>query len=188
MYDFFISQLDAESVAWLERYLSDFKGTVVAVTHDRYFLENSCGWILELDRGQGIPHEGNYSGWLEQKARRLVVEKRQDDRLRRALESELEWVRATPRARQAKSKARLTQYEELLAAAPPSYSSGSSSSSSPSSSRIYIPPGPRLGDVVVEAAALSKAYGGRALMQNLSFSIPPGAIVGVIGNRHTYCD
>eukprot|EP00601_Ochromonadales_sp_CCMP2298_P027763 CAMPEP_0173278556 /NCGR_PEP_ID=MMETSP1143-20121109/4679_1 /TAXON_ID=483371 /ORGANISM="non described non described, Strain CCMP2298" /LENGTH=621 /DNA_ID=CAMNT_0014215727 /DNA_START=41 /DNA_END=1906 /DNA_ORIENTATION=+ len=166
------NHLDAESVAWLEKYLMDFKGTVVAITHDRYFLENSCGWILELDRGEGIPYEGNYSGWLEGKAKRFEQEKRQDDRLKKSLDSELEWVRTNPKARQTKSKSRMTRYEEMLTT--PAREVADSAS-------IYIPPGPRLGGVVIEAKNVRKAYGDKLLMKDLTFSIPPGAIVGVVG-------
>ena len=152
--------------------MSDFKGTVVAITHDRYFLENSCSWILELDRGEGIPYEGNYSGWLDKKKSRLEEEKRQDERLKKTLNNELEWVRSNPKARQTKSKSRLDRYEELLAT--PAREVASSAS-------IYIPPGPRLGDVVIEVKGVTKAYGDKLLMKDLSFSIPRGAIVGVIG-------
>lgn len=165
-------QLDAESVAWLEQFLSDFKGTVVAITHDRYFLENSCSWILELDRGEGIPFEGNYSGWLEKKQQRFEEQKRQDERLKKTISSELEWVRSNPKARQAKSKARLNRYEELLATPAREVAN---------SGAIYIPPGPRLGDVVIEAKGVTKAFGDRMLIKDLSFELPPGAIVGVIG-------
>mmetsp|Transcript_4755 Transcript_4755/g.7084 ORF Transcript_4755/g.7084 Transcript_4755/m.7084 type:complete len:629 (-) Transcript_4755:129-2015(-) len=166
------NHLDAESVAWLEKYLSDFKGTVVAITHDRYFLENSCSWILELDRGEGMPYEGNYSSWLEKKKKRLDDEKRQDERLKKTLVNELEWVRSNPKARQTKSKARLDRYEELLS---------TPSRELASTATIYIPPGPRLGDVVIEAKNVNKGYNDRQLMKDLSFSIPPGAIVGVVG-------
>lgn len=165
--------MDAESVAWLEKYLSDFKGTVVAITHDRYFLENSCVWILEMDRGEGIPFEGNYSGWLEKKAKRFEEEKKQDDRTQKTLKSELEWVRSNPKARQTKSKARLDRYEEMLTT--PARESLAHTAS------IYIPPGPRLGEIVIEAKMVSKAYGNKLLMQDLDFSIPQGAIVGVVG-------
>lgn len=165
--------MDAASVYWLEKYLQDFKGTVVAITHDRYFLENSCGWILELDRGEGIPHEGNYSSWLEKRAQRAEQEKRKDDQLKKTIAAELEWVRSTPKARQAKSKARLNKYEELLST--PAMEQVAHSTS------IYIPPGPRLGDVVIEAQDLSKSYEDKVLIKDLSFSIPPGAIVGVVG-------
>ena len=166
------NHLDAESVAWLERHLKDYPGTVVAVTHDRYFLDNAAGWILELDRGSGIPWEGNYSSWLEQKRQRLEVEEKQETRRQRTLERELEWVRMSPRARQAKGKARLTAYEELLNA---------DTAQKLEAVEIYIPPGPRLGDVVVEARGLRKAYGDRLLMDGLTFTLPRGGIVGVIG-------
>jgi len=167
------NHLDNDSTAWLEKYLSDFKGTVVAITHDRYFLENSCGWILELDRGEGIPYEGNYSGWLEARQKRFEDEKKQDDRLKKTLKNEIEWVRSNPKARQTKSKSRLDRYEELLNT--PAREGLAHSAS------IYIPPGPRLGDVIIEAKKVSKAYGDKLLMKDLDFSIPPGAIVGVIG-------
>ena len=166
------NHLDAESVAWMERYLTEYPGTVVAVTHDRYFLDNAAGWILELDRGHGIPWEGNYSSWLEQKEQRLAREEKADAARRRTLERELEWVRLAPRARQAKSKARLSSYEAML--------------NEPFEQRvaaleIAIPPGPRLGDVVVEADHLGKGYGDRILIEDLSFKLPRGGIVGVIG-------
>jgi sulfate-transporting ATPase len=167
------NHLDAESVAWLERHLAEFPGTVVAVTHDRYFLDNVAGWILELDRGAGIPWKGNYSSWLEQKEARLAGEEKQESARRRALKRELEWVRMAPRARQAKSKARLQAYESLL------------SSDGPEDRRetqeIFIPPGSRLGDVVVRAEHVRKGYGDRVLMEDLSFDLPRGGIVGVIG-------
>jgi len=166
------NHLDAESVAWLERHLKDYPGTVVGVTHDRYFLDNVAGWILELDRGSGIPWEGNYSSWLEQKKRRLEVEEKQETKRQRTLERELEWVRMSPRARQAKGKARLNAYEELLNA---------DTAQKIETVEIYIPPGPRLGDVVVEARGLRKGYGDRVLMDDLSFTLPRGGIVGVIG-------
>ena len=166
------NHLDAESVAWLERHLKDYPGTVVGVTHDRYFLDNVAGWILELDRGSGIPWEGNYSSWLEQKKRRLEVEEKQETKRQRTLERELEWVRMSPRARQAKGKARLNAYEELLNA---------DAAQKIETVEIYIPPGPRLGDVVVEARGLRKGYGDRVLMDDLSFTLPRGGIVGVIG-------
>ncbi len=168
------NHLDAESVAWLERFLQEYRGTVVAVTHDRYFLDNVAGWILELDRGRGYPFEGNYSGWLEQKSARLAAEEKQASARRRTLERELEWVRMSPRARQAKSKARLRSYDELLAA---SQSDGQAAGGL----EITIPPGPRLGDVVVEAEGVRKAYGDRLLFEDLSFSLPPAGIVGIIG-------
>jgi sulfate-transporting ATPase len=168
------NHLDAESVAWLERHLQDYTGTVVAVTHDRYFLDNVAGWILELDRGRGIPWEGNYSSWLDQKQQRLALEEKADDRRRRTLERELDWIRMSPRARQAKGKARMTSYEQLAAEA-------EASAGKPDKLEIVIPPGPRLGDVVVEAENLSKGFGDRLLIDNFSFSLPRGGIVGVIG-------
>jgi ATP-binding cassette ChvD family protein len=166
------NHLDAESVAWLEHHLHDYPGTVVAITHDRYFLDNVAGWILELDRGRGIPWQGNYSSWLEQKQKRLEVEEKQETARQRTLERELEWIRASPRARQAKSKARYTAYEELLA---------KSQDRTPETAQIIIPSGPRLGQVVIEAEHLSKGYGDRLLIDDLSFRLPPGGIVGVIG-------
>ena len=166
------NHLDAESVAWLERFLKEYQGTVVAVTHDRYFLDNVAGWILELDRGAGIPWEGNYSSWLEQKQARLAQEEKTASARQRTLARELEWVRSSPRARQAKSKARLEAYERLLA---------EEAERAPESVEIFIPPGPRLGDVVVEAANLRKGYGDRILIDGLSFKLPRGGIVGVIG-------
>jgi ATP-binding cassette ChvD family protein len=166
------NHLDADSVAWLENFLGEYKGTVVAVTHDRYFLDNVAGWILELDRGQGIPFEGNYSGWLEQKERRLVQEGKEDDARARTLARELDWIRQSPRARQAKGKARLSAYENLISA---------EHEAQISKAQISIPAGPRLGDIVVDAVDVSKGFEGRALIKNLSFRIPRGAIVGVIG-------
>ncbi|HEX2573612.1 MAG TPA: energy-dependent translational throttle protein EttA [Polyangia bacterium] len=166
------NHLDAESVAWLERFLADFPGTVVAVTHDRYFLDNVAGWILELDRGQGIPFEGNYSAWLEQKHQRLSVEEKQESARQRTLARELEWVRTSPKARHAKSKARLKAYEELLAQA---------QDARQETAEISIPPGPRLGDDVVVAEHLRKGYGDRLLIDDLDFRLPPGGIVGIIG-------
>src|SRR5215212_7896475 len=166
------NHLDAESVAWLERFLKDYPGTVVAVTHDRYFLDNVAGWILELDRGSGIPWQGNYSSWLEQKQQRLALEEKAESKRQRTLQRELEWIRLSPRARQAKGKARLTAYEQLLAADTPEKTD---------STEIYIAPGPRLGDVVVEARKLRKGYGDVLLMDDVSFTLPPGGIVGVIG-------
>jgi energy-dependent translational throttle protein EttA len=166
------NHLDAESVAWLERFLAEYKGTIVAVTHDRYFLDNVAGWILELDRGRGIPFQGNYSSWLEQKQARLAAEEKQETARRRTLARELEWVRMSPRARHAKSKARLTAYEKLLA---------EEQSKRLDTVEIHIPAGPRLGDVVVQAAGVQKGYGDRLLVENLTFSLPPGGIVGVIG-------
>ncbi len=166
------NHLDAESVAWLERFLHEYPGTVVAVTHDRYFLDNVAGWILELDRGRGLPFEGNYSGWLEQKAARLAQEEKTESARRRKLRQELEWVRSSPRARQAKSKARLQAYDQLMAEA---------QNTSSDSVDITIPPGPRLGDLVIEANALKKGYGDRVLLNGLSFLLPRSGIVGVIG-------
>ncbi|HJU17086.1 MAG TPA: energy-dependent translational throttle protein EttA [Stellaceae bacterium] len=166
------NHLDAESVAWLQRFLEDYPGTVVTVTHDRYFLDEVAGWILELDRGQGIPYEGNYSGWLEQKRQRLEQEGRQEAARRRTLERELEWVRESPRARQAKSKARLQAYDALLA---------QSREKAPETAQIVLPPGPRLGDLVIAAEGLSKTFGDRLLIEKLDFRLPPGGIVGVIG-------
>ncbi len=166
------NHLDAESVQWLEQHLSRYQGTVIAVTHDRYFLDNVAGWILELDRGHGIPFEGNYSSWLEQKQARLAQEEKSLSRHRRTLERELEWIRMSPRARQAKGKARVTRYEQLL---------GQEQDSAQEDLEIYIPPGPRLGDVVLQAEGLTHAFGDRLLFENLSFIMPPGAIVGVIG-------
>jgi ATP-binding cassette ChvD family protein len=167
------NHLDAESVAWLERHLAEFPGTVVAVTHDRYFLDNVAGWILELDRGAGIPWEGNYSSWLTQKEARLAVEEKQESARRRSLQRELEWVQMAPRARHAKSKARIERYESLLAEG--------GSDARIETQEIYIPPGPRLGDVVVRAKGVRKAYGDRLLMEDLAFDLPRGGIVGVIG-------
>jgi energy-dependent translational throttle protein EttA len=166
------NHLDAESVFWLERFLADYKGTVVAVTHDRYFLDNVAGWILELDRGKGIPYEGNYSGWLEQKQARLAIEEKQSSARQRTLQRELEWVRLAPKARHAKSKARLGAYEKLLA---------DEDNVKLDKVEIHIPPGPRLGDVVIEANDVSKGFGDRLLFENLTFSLPPAGIVGVIG-------
>jgi ATP-binding cassette ChvD family protein len=166
------NHLDAESVFWLERFLADYKGTVVAVTHDRYFLDNVAGWILELDRGKGIPYEGNYSGWLEQKQARLAIEEKQSSARQRTLQRELEWVRLAPKARQAKSKARLGAYEKLLA---------DEDNVKLDKVEIHIPPGPRLGDVVIEASGVSKGFGDRLLFEGLTFSLPPTGIVGVIG-------
>jgi sulfate-transporting ATPase len=168
------NHLDAESVAWLERTLQDYPGTVVAVTHDRYFLDNVAGWILELDRGFGIPWEGNYSSWLDQKQARLAGEEKADRARQRTLERELDWIRMSPRARQAKSRARVTAYNQLVADA-------EAAERVPEKLEMSIPPGPRLGDVVVEAAGLSKGFGDRLLFENLSFLLPPGGIVGVIG-------
>ena len=166
------NHLDAESVAWLQRFLHDFPGTVVTVTHDRYFLDEVAGWILELDRGQGIPFEGNYSGWLEQKQKRLQQEGKQDAARERSLANELEWVRASPRGRQAKSKARLTAYEDLL---------NQNQEKVKDNTKIVIPPGPRLGDLVIESLNLVKGFSDKLLVDDLSFKLPPGGIVGVIG-------
>ncbi len=166
------NHLDAESVAWLERFLETYKGTVVAVTHDRYFLDNVAGWILELDRGKGLPFEGNYSSWLEQKQARLAVEEKTESARRRTLARELEWVRMSPRARHAKAKSRVTAYEKLLA---------DDQNVKLDKVEIHIPAGPRLGDVVVDADHISKAFGERLLVEDMTFSLPPGGIVGVIG-------
>ena len=166
------NHLDAESVAWMERYLESYPGTVIAVTHDRYFLDNVAGWILELDRGHGIPWEGNYSSWLDQKQQRLAVEEKQQEGLRKSLERELEWVRSNPKARQAKSKARMQRYEELAS---------QEFQKRNETNEIYIPPGPRLGELVIEANGLKKGFGDRLLFDNLNFKLPAGGIVGVIG-------
>lgn len=168
------NHLDAESVAWLERFLHEFKGTVVAITHDRYFLDNVAGWILELDRGHGIPWEGNYSSWLEQKDKRLQQEAKQQASHDKAVKSELEWVRQNAKGRQAKSKARLKQFDEL---------SSREFQKRNETNEIYIPPGPRLGDVVIEVEGVSKAFGDKLLVDNMSFMVPPGSIVGVIGGN-----
>ncbi len=168
------NHLDAESVAWLERFLQEYPGTVVAVTHDRYFLDNAAGWILELDRGKGIPWKGNYSSWLDQKQQRIVAEEKKSTARSRTLERELEWVRMSPRGRRAKSKARISAFEALVS---------EEEKRIPESVEILIPPGPRLGDVVVEAENLSKGFGDRLLIDDLSFSLPPGGIVGVIGGN-----
>ncbi|NND55501.1 MAG: energy-dependent translational throttle protein EttA [Gammaproteobacteria bacterium] len=166
------NHLDAESVAWLEKFLEKFPGTVIAVTHDRYFLDNVAGWILELDRGHGIPWEGNYSSWLEQKEQRLEMEEKQEAARQKSIKSELEWVRSNPKARRAKSKARLARFDEL---------NSQQFQQRQETNEIYIPPGPRLGDLVVEVNNLRKAFGDKLLIDDLSFQIPPGAIVGVIG-------
>ena len=166
------NHLDAESVAWLQRFLHEFPGTVVTITHDRYFLDEVAGWILELDRGQGIPYEGNYSGWLEQKQKRLEAEGRKDDARVKSLSRELEWVRSAPKARQAKSKARLNAYERLLE---------EQQSVREDVAKIVIPAGPRLGDVVIEANNISKAFGSKLLIEDMNFRLPPGGIIGVIG-------
>jgi sulfate-transporting ATPase len=166
------NHLDAESVAWLEHHLGLYQGTVIAVTHDRYFLDNVAGWILELDRGEGIPFKGNYSSWLDQKKRRLEVEEKQESKRQRVLQRELEWVRLNPKGRHAKSKARIASYEKMLI---------EQTDKRDEEMEIYIPPGPRLGDVVIEAARISKAYGEKILFENMSFALPPGGIIGVIG-------
>ena len=166
------NHLDAESVAWLERFLHDFPGTVVAITHDRYFLDNAAGWILELDRGRGIPYEGNYSAWLETKEKRLEQEQRQEQSHQKAIKAELEWVRANPKGRQAKNKARLARFEELQS---------QEFQSRNETNEIYIPPGPRLGDKVIEVKNLKKAFGDRLLFDDVTFSVPKGSIVGIIG-------
>jgi energy-dependent translational throttle protein EttA len=166
------NHLDAESVAWLERFLHDYPGTVVAVTHDRYFLDNVAGWILELDRGSGIPWEGNYSSWLEQKGKRLELEEKQESSRQKAMKMELEWVRSNPKGRHAKSKARLARFDELASQEVQKRNE---------TQEIYIPPGPRLGDIVIDAENVSKGFGDRLLFNNLSFKLPPGGIVGIIG-------
>jgi ATP-binding cassette ChvD family protein len=166
------NHLDAESISWLEKHLRDYKGTVIAVTHDRYFLDNVAEWILELDRGYGIPWKGNYSSWLDQKRNRLALEEKADSKRQKTLERELEWIRMSPRARQAKSKARVTAYENLLS---------QEQEARREELEIYIPPGPRLGNVVIEAENLAKKFGDRALYEGLSFQVPPGAVVGIIG-------
>ncbi len=168
------NHLDAESVAWLERFLVEYPGTVVAITHDRYFLDNAAGWILELDRGEGIPYQGNYSSWLEQKEQRLEQEQKQQDARRKAMEHELEWVRSNAKGRQSKSKARLARFEEMQS---------QDFQTRNETNEIYIPPGPRLGDKVIEVKNLRKGFGDRLLIDDLSFSIPKGAIVGIIGGN-----
>ncbi len=168
------NHLDAESVGWLERHLKDYPGTVIAVTHDRYFLDNVAGWILELDRGHGIPWKGNYSSWLEQKEERLRQEERSEGRRQKTLERELEWIKMAPRARHAKGKARISAYQDLLSQEPEKMVKDL---------EIWIPPGPRLGDIVIEADALSKAYGDKLLFEDMTFSIPPGAVVGIVGGN-----
>jgi sulfate-transporting ATPase len=166
------NHLDAESVAWLEQHLQRFPGTIIAVTHDRYFLDNVAGWILELDRGEGIPWEGNYSSWLEQKQARLAVEQRQEGKRQKALQRELEWVRRSPQARQAKSQARITAYESLMS---------QDRKQSASTVEIFVPPGPRLGDLVVDLDGVRKGYGDTVLVDDMTFTVPPGAIVGIVG-------
>src|SRR5207249_6268858 len=168
------NHLDAESVAWLERFLHDYPGTVVAITHDRYFLDNVAKWILELDRGAGIPWQGNYSSWLEQKEGRLAQEEKEAGSRRRTLQRELEWIRMAPRARQAKGKARLTHYEDMLA-------QEQAADKREGPAEISIPPGPRLGDLVIEAKGVRKGYGDNLLMDDVSFLLPRGGIVGIIG-------
>ncbi|MBE6349766.1 MAG: energy-dependent translational throttle protein EttA, partial [Spirochaetaceae bacterium] len=166
------NHLDAETVAWLERHLQQYEGTIIAITHDRYFLDNVAGWILELDRGEGIPFKGNYSSWLEQKEARLAQEEKAESERRKALQKELEWIRLSPKGRQAKHKEHITKYEQLLS---------QEGKGQIKDTRITIPAGPRLGNVVIEAENLTKGYGDRLLFENLSFSIPPGAIVGIVG-------
>lgn len=166
------NHLDAESIDWLEQHLQQYKGTIIAVTHDRYFLDNVAGWILELDRGEGIPWKGNYSSWLDQKAKRLAMEEKQETKRQKTLERELEWVRMAPKARHAKSKARLHNYEKLAS---------EETKEREEKLELFIPPGPRLGNVVIEAQNVTKAYGDRILFENLSFSLPPAGIVGIIG-------
>jgi ATP-binding cassette ChvD family protein len=166
------NHLDAETVWWLERHLQQYKGTIIAVTHDRYFLDNVAGWILELDRGQGIPFQGNYTSWLEQKSERLAREEKQESKRQKALKEELEWIRSSPKARQAKSKARISNYEERMKESKEKYTE---------TNELHIPAGPRLGDVVIEAQGIAKAFGDKVLYENLSFRLPPGGIVGVIG-------
>ncbi|HBR57761.1 MAG TPA: energy-dependent translational throttle protein EttA, partial [Blastocatellia bacterium] len=166
------NHLDAETVSWLEQHLRRYEGTIIAVTHDRYFLDNVAGWILELDRGEGIPWKGNYSSWLEQKGHRLAQEQKTEDKRQKTLQRELEWIRMSPKGRHAKSKARINDYEKMVAA---------ESEKRSEELEIYIPPGPRLGEVVIEAHGVSKAYGEKLLFENLEFSLPPGGIVGVIG-------
>ncbi|MFR9668246.1 MAG: energy-dependent translational throttle protein EttA [Rikenellaceae bacterium] len=170
------NHLDAESIDWLEQHLQQYKGTVIAVTHDRYFLDNVAGWILELDRGEGIPWKGNYTGWLEQKSTRLAMEEKQESKRRKTLERELEWVRMSPAGRRSKSKARLAAYDKLM---------GEDAKQTDDKLEIFIPNGPRLGDVVIEAKGVSKAYGDRVLYENLEFTLPPAGIVGVIGANGT---
>jgi ATP-binding cassette ChvD family protein len=166
------NHLDAESIAWLERHLHDYEGTVIAVTHDRYFLDNVAGWILELDNGHGIPFEGNYTNWLEQKSARLAQEEKQESKRQKALKEELEWVRMNPKGRHAKSKARISAYEKLL---------GEETVKRNEEMEIFIPVGPRLGDKVIDAQGIAKSFGDKILYENLTFSLPPGGIIGVIG-------
>ena len=166
------NHLDAESVLWLEQHLSEYKGTVIAITHDRYFLDNVAGWILELDRGEGIPWEGNYSSWLEQKTKRLALEEKTESKRRKTLERELEWVRMSPKGRQTKSKSRLSNYEKLLS---------DEGRRKEDTIELYIPPGPRLGNNVIDAEGVSKAFGDKLLYENLEFKLPPAGIVGIVG-------
>src|SRR5699024_617933 len=166
------NHLDAESVAWLEQHLARYEGTVIAVTHDRYFLDNVAGWILELDRGEGIPFEGNYSGWLEQKQKRLAREEKEESKRQKTLKQELEWIQQNPKGRRTKSKARINKYNELLS---------EERKEKREKMEIFIPAGPRLGDKVIEAHDVTKSYGDRLLMEEVNFSLPPGGIVGVIG-------
>src|ERR1700719_3858554 len=166
------NHLDAESVQWLEQHLQQYAGTVIAVTHDRYFLDNVAGWILELDRGQGIPFKGNYSSWLEQKSERLRHEEKQESQRQKTLERELEWIRMSPKGRHAKGKARINSYESLL---------NQETQQKIQELEIYIPPGPRLGSVVIEADDVRKAYGDKLLIDDMTFKLPPGGIIGVIG-------
>ena len=166
------NHLDAESVAWLERHLKEYTGTIIAVTHDRYFLDNVAGWILELDRGLGIPWKGNYSSWLEQKEKRLAVEEKHESDRRKTLKRELEWIRMSPKGRRSKSKARISSYEDMLTAGSDTLSKDL---------ELFIPPGPRLGKKVIEATAVKKCYGERLLVDNMNFTLPPGGIIGVIG-------
>ncbi len=166
------NHLDAESISWLERHLHDYEGTVIAVTHDRYFLDNVAGWILELDNGHGIPFEGNYTNWLEQKSARLALEEKQESKRQKALKEELEWVRMNPKGRHAKSKARISAYEKLL---------GEETVKRSEEMEIFIPVGPRLGDKVIDAQGITKGFGDKLLYEDLSFSLPPGGIIGVIG-------
>ena len=170
------NHLDAETVWWLERHLQQYKGTVIAVTHDRYFLDNVAGWILELDRGQGIPFEGNYSGWLEAKATRLQIEEKQESKRQKSLKEELEWIKSNPKARQAKSKARINNYNERVK---------ESLEKRNETNDLFIPSGPRLGDMVIEANGISKAFGDKVLYENLDFKLPAGGIVGIIGANGT---
>lgn len=170
------NHLDAESVHWLEKHLQDYKGTVIAVTHDRYFLDNVAGWILELDRGQGIPWKGNYSSWLDQKNKRLAQEEKADDKRRKVLEQELEWIRMAPKARGTKSKSRIAKYENLL---------NQEVTAADRDVQLFIPPGPRLGDVVIEANSISKGFGDKLLYKDLTFKLPPGGIIGIVGANGT---